>query len=439
MSRPICLVVLDGFGIGVGATDPGDATAHADAPFFEHAYSGHAHAKLETSGLAVGLPEGQMGNSEVGHMTLGAGRIIDHDLIRVQKALDDGSLAGNACSWSCSRTPRSAGGKLHLMGLVSNGGVHSSLEHLRRPARALRRSGCDPDSARLHRRAGHPAAERARVDPTARRAPAWARRLHRDASAAATTRWTATSAGTALHAPTAMLVNREGEAAASAEEAIEKSYAKGEGDEFVQPTAILNGPPVADGDTVLHFNFRADRARELTNALTRTCPEKLGAEITALDAVVPGLFGCLTVYDEEFDLPAVFGPVDVREGLGELISRAGIKQLRIAETEKYAHVTYFFNGGIEEPFPGEDRILIPSPRDVATYDLKPEMSAGELTDRLIEALEVEDYGFILVNYANPDMVGHTGVLPAGIQAVEVVGQCLSRLCAAVQNAGVSCW
>jgi 2,3-bisphosphoglycerate-independent phosphoglycerate mutase len=434
MSRPVCLVVLDGFGIGAGATDPGDATAHADAPFFEHAYSGHAHAKLETSGRAVGLPEGQMGNSEVGHMTLGAGRIIDHDLIRVQKALDDGSLASNRVFEALLAHAKKAGGKLHLMGLVSNGGVHSSLDHLHGLLELCAAAGVVPV---LH-------AFTDGRDTPPQSALEWIRpleeRLRGLGGCIATVcgryyamdrdkRWDRVARAYRT------IVSREGEAAASAEEAIEKSYARGEGDEFVQPTAILNGPPLADGDTVLHFNFRADRARELTNALTRTCPEKLGAEITALDAVAPGLFGCLTVYDEEFELPAVFGPVDVREGLGELVSRAGIKQLRIAETEKYAHVTYFFNGGIEEAFPGEERILIPSPRDVATYDLKPEMSAVELTDRLIEALEAEDYGFILVNYANPDMVGHTGVLPAGIQAVEVVSQCLSRLCAAIQERG----
>ena len=434
MTRPICLVVLDGFGIGLGASDPGDATAHANAPFFEHAYAGHAHAKLETSGRAVGLPEGQMGNSEVGHMTLGAGRIIDHDLIRVQKALDDGSLAENSELHALLAHAKTAGGKLHLMGLVSDGGVHSSLNHLH----GLLELCADADVAPVL----HAFTDGRDTPPQS--ALEWIRPLEErlrglgGCIASVSGRYYAMDRDKRwerVALAVQVIVARQGEAAATAEEAIEKSYARGEGDEFVLPTAIAGGPALQDGDAVLHFNFRADRARELTNALTRTCPKKLGSEIAALESVRPGQFSCLTVYDEDFELPALFGPVEVRNSLGELISRAGINQLRIAETEKYAHVTYFFNGGVEEPFAGEDRVLIPSPRDVATYDLKPEMSAVELTDKLIAALETEDYGFVLVNYANPDMVGHTGVLPAGIEAVEVVGECLTRLCAAIQARG----
>jgi len=233
------------------------------------------------------------------------------------------------------------------------------------------------------------------------------------------------------------LVEGVGHEATSAVEAVEKSYAREEGDEFIQPTVIADEPRLAEGDVVLHFNFRADRARELANALTRSVPEKLGAEISELAPLQPGLFTCLTEYDEKLDLPVVFPPLTVEDTVGELVSRAGLEQLRIAETEKYAHVTYFFNGGVEEPFPGEERILVPSPREVPTYDKKPEMSAVQVTDALLSALEREDYAFVLVNYANPDMVGHTGVIPAGVRAVEVVDACLDRVSSAVLAKGGS--
>jgi 2,3-bisphosphoglycerate-independent phosphoglycerate mutase len=231
------------------------------------------------------------------------------------------------------------------------------------------------------------------------------------------------------------LVLRDGLPAASAVEAVEKAYGRDEGDEFVAPTVVGGGPALARGEVALFWNFRADRARELTNALTRVRPEKLGREITELPA--PGLaaFACLTSYDADFGLPVLFEPADATQGLGELVARLGMRQLRIAETEKYAHVTYFFNGGLEAALPGEDRILVPSPKDVPTYDLKPEMSAVAVTDRLCDAIANADYDFILVNYANPDMVGHTGVIPAGVRAVEVVDACLDRVTAAVLAKG----
>ncbi|MGH9885729.1 MAG: 2,3-bisphosphoglycerate-independent phosphoglycerate mutase, partial [bacterium] len=233
------------------------------------------------------------------------------------------------------------------------------------------------------------------------------------------------------------IVLREGRACASAVEAVELGWAAGEGDEFIAPSVIAGGPALGDGDAVLFFNFRADRARELTNALTRVQPAKLGDEVATLPRIRPSVFATLTEYDETFGLPAVFPAIDVRASFGELISASGARQLRIAETEKYAHVTYFFNGGHEQPFANEDRILIPSPRDVATYDLKPEMSAVAVTDALLDALAKHDYAFVLVNYANPDMVGHTGVISAGVRAVEVVDGCLARLCDAVLARGGS--
>jgi 2,3-bisphosphoglycerate-independent phosphoglycerate mutase len=421
VTGPVCLVVLDGFGIGSGG--PGDATALADAPFFERLDRLYPSARLETSGAAVGLPDGQMGNSEVGHITLGAGRIIEHDLVRIQYAIERGELSQN----EVLRASAAASDVVHLLGLISDGGVHSSLDHLEglidcyaergvRPVVHAFTDGRDtpPQSAltwigpleeRLARCGG-------RIATVSGRYFAMDRDKHWERVARAYR----------------AIVLCEGHDAASAVEAVEKAYARGEGDEFIEPTLVSGGEPPDGGAAALFFNFRADRARELSNALTRTLPGALGSEIAGLPAPELAHFATLTLYDEAFGLPTVFGPVDVRQSFGELVAAAGLEQLRIAETEKYAHVTYFFNGGVEEPFAGEQRVLVPSPRDVPTYDKKPEMSAIEVTDRLLEQLETRAPRFVLANFANPDMVGHTGVIPAGVRAVEVVDACLERIC-----------
>jgi 2,3-bisphosphoglycerate-independent phosphoglycerate mutase len=422
---PVVLVVLDGYGIGAGG--PGDATALARAPFFAELAARYPHAQIETSGAAVGLPDGQMGNSEVGHTTLGAGRVIDMDIVRIKKAIDAGELASNPAMQELLAAAQRAGGALHLMGLVSDGGVHSSLEHVYGILQLLDQRGIRPIvHAFTDGRDTAPRCARRFLEPLEARVRAqggciatvsgryWA--MDRDQ------RWERVAR--AYRA----LVSREGLEAPSAVVAAERALARDEGDEFIQPTVIAGAPGICDGDAVLFFNFRADRARELSNALTRVRPEKLGPEVATLPRVRPSVFATLTEYDETFGLPVLFGPVDVRASFGELIAATGARQLRIAETEKYAHVTYFFNGGREAPFVNEDRVLIPSPRDVATYDLKPEMSAVAVTDALLAALAERDYAFVLVNYANPDMVGHTGVIPAGIKAVEVVDACLARLC-----------
>jgi 2,3-bisphosphoglycerate-independent phosphoglycerate mutase len=432
MRAPVCLVVLDGFGIAPDTE--GNAIERADTPFLDRAYRLFPHSRVETSGAAVGLPPGQMGNSEVGHMTLGAGRILDQDISRIQKALDAGELGRNAAFERLLEAARGAGGRLHLLGLISNGGVHSSLGHLDRILERLKEAGIAPVlHAMTDGRDTPPQSALEWIAPLERRIREaggciatlagryWA--MDRDR------RWERIAE--AYRA----IVERRGVEVTSAVEAVEKGYARGEGDEFIRPSVVAGGRAFGDGDAGLFFNFRADRARELTNALTRTCPDKLGPEIERLPVVRPGAFATWTLYDEDFELPAIFPPIEIPGTLGELLSRSGRRQLRIAETEKYAHVTYFFNGGHEEPLPGEDRELIPSPRDVATYDLKPEMSAVQVTDRLLELLDERDYAFILVNYANPDMVGHTGVLPAALRAVTVVDACLERLCAAVQARG----
>jgi 2,3-bisphosphoglycerate-independent phosphoglycerate mutase len=407
---PVCLVVLDGYGIGDGGE--GDATRLAETPFFERAQRLYPRTQLETSGPAVGLPEGQMGNSEVGHMTLGAGRVIEQDMVRIDSAIAAGALDGNEVAEALFARAESAGRRLHLLGLVSDGGVHSSLDHLDGILRALEARGIAPV---LH-------AFTDGRDTPPRSALEWIRpleeRLRAQGGCVATLAgryWAMDRDGRwdRVARAYAAIVERRGVEAGSAVEAVEKGYGRDEGDEFIAPTVVSGGPPLEDGSAALHFNFRSDRARELTNALTRTAPGKLGREIEALPRVRPSCFVTLTEFDAEFDLPVLFAPVEVRESLGEVVSGAGLRQLRIAETEKYAHVTYFFNGGREEPFAGEDRILVPSPKDVPTYDLKPEMSAVEVTDRLLEALERNDYSFVLVNY----------------------DACLDRLCAAVLARG----
>jgi 2,3-bisphosphoglycerate-independent phosphoglycerate mutase len=431
---PVCLVILDGFGLGEGG--PGDAIAAARTPFFDRCNRDCARSQLLTSGRAVGLPEGQMGNSEVGHMTLGAGRIIEHDLVRIQSSLESPGAAQGAALRQLLDAAEGAGRALHLLGLVSDGGVHSSLGHLDRLLALLGSRGIAP---MLH-------AFTDGRDTPPRSALRWLGPLESRIRAAGGRIATVTGRYYAMDRDSRWervarayraIVCGEGLPAASAVEAVEKAYARGEGDEFIQPTVIGAGPCLAPGATALFFNFRADRARELTNALTRQQPERIGAELAQLPAAKPALFATMTVYDEAFALPVLFPPIDLRGGLGELVSRAGLRQLRIAETEKYAHVTYFFNGGLEQPYPGEDRILIPSPRDVPTYDHKPEMSAVEVTDRLLGALEQQPYAFVLLNFANPDMVGHTGVLSAGVKAVETVDACLERLSHAVLARGGS--
>jgi 2,3-bisphosphoglycerate-independent phosphoglycerate mutase len=425
---PVCLVILDGFGLG--DRGPGDAIAAARTPFFDRCNRVYPRAQLLTSGGAVGLPEGQMGNSEVGHMTLGAGRIIELDLVRIARALEDGTAARGDAFQALLRAAERSDRKLHLLGLVSNGGVHSAIGHLQQLLEWLA----------AHRIAPVLHAFTDGRDTPPRSALEWIAPLESRIRAAGGSIATVAGRYYAMDRDARWervsrayraLVLGEGTSAASAVEAVEKAYGRGESDEFIEPAVILGGTRLAPGAAALFFNFRADRARELTNALTRQRPELLGTEVTSLPPARPGTFATMTVYDEAFELPVLFPPIDLRGGLGELVSRAGLRQLRIAETEKYAHVTYFFNGGLEEPYAGEDRVLIPSPRDVPTYDQKPEMSARELTQALLEALEQQNYAFVLLNFANPDMVGHTGVLAAGVKAVETVDACLERLSRAV--------
>jgi 2,3-bisphosphoglycerate-independent phosphoglycerate mutase len=424
VTRPLVLVILDGFGIGDGG--PGDATTQAHTPFLERARRLYPGARIETSGRAVGLPDGQMGNSEVGHMTLGAGRIIDQDMTRIDRAIERGELEANAAISGAIAAVQASGRTLHLMGLVSDGGVHSHENHLHallalcgshgvKTAVHAFLDGRDtpPNSAPtfLARLAPHVARAGARVATVIGRYYA----MDRD------NRWD--RIGRAYHA----IVCREGLRAADAETAVRDAHARGETDEFVQPSLIDGGEPLRDDDAVIFFNFRADRARELTNAITGVCPDRFAGALERASTAALARFVCFTEYDASFELPVAFAPLAPVEILGQLLAERGIAQLRIAETEKYAHVTFFFNNGLEQPFAGEERVLIPSPRDVATYDHKPEMSALPLTEALLARLDQREYAFVLLNYANPDMVGHTGVLPAAVKAVETIDACLDRV------------
>ena len=424
MTRPVLLVVLDGFGIGDGG--PNDATAIAHTPFLARARGEFPKARIETSGESVGLPPGQMGNSEVGHMTMGAGRIVEQNIQRIDNAIARGDLETNAAIARALDAAGRDGKTLHLMGLVSDGGVHSHVRHLVALLQHCRRRGIQPHlhcfldgrdtpprSGLDHVRDLLPILEEAggRVATVVGRYYA----MDRDK------RWQRTAA--AFRA----IVDREGETAADPVAAVEAAYARGESDEFVKPTLVDGGAPLSDGDAVIFFNFRADRARQLSNAISDTRPDRFAGELERSRVVRPSVFVTLTEYDAEYDLPVAFPAEAPSETLGEVVARAGLSQLRIAETEKYAHVTFFFNGGLEAPFPNEDRVLIPSPREVPTYDHKPEMSAAEVTAALLRRLDEEDYAFVLLNFANPDMLGHTGILDAATKAVETIDRGLDSI------------
>jgi 2,3-bisphosphoglycerate-independent phosphoglycerate mutase len=435
--KPVLLVVLDGWGLR--AQREANAIALAGTPSMDALTREFPSTQLETSGLSVGLPEGQMGNSEVGHTNLGCGRIVYQDLVRINRAVEDGSFFQNDALVQACRRARAHGGALHLAGLLSDGGVHSSLEHLAACLELARREGV----ARCHVHAFMDGR-----DTPPRSGAGFMRQLQQRMAQAgigdvATVhgryyamdrdkRWDRVAQAWAA------MVRGEGFRAGSGLAAVEASYAREETDEFIKPTVIVDadGKPVGtirDGDSVLFFNFRSDRARELTRALADPGFKEFERP------VVPKLsaYVCMTQYDETFTWPVAFPPQSLEQIFPELVSKAGLKQLRCAETEKYAHVTFFFNGGRETVFPGEERILVPSPREVKTYDQKPEMSAREVTDKLVAALGTGAYGFALVNYANPDMVGHTGILDAAIKAVRVVDECVGRLAATARQQGMA--
>ncbi len=429
--RPLILIVLDGW--GVNPRREGNAIAQASTPNMDALTRAFPTTEISISGLDVGLPDGQMGNSEVGHMHLGAGRVVYQDLTLIHRAIDDGGFFSNPALGAAMEAAKKSGGRLHLMGLLGDGGVHAHQRHLealielaareRVPAVYLHLflDGRDTPPKSAEEFLGE-FCEKLKNYPTAKVATVSGRYYAMDRDR----RWDRTEK--AYRA----LVEGTGVRSPTVEGAIKKSYQDGVTDEFVPPTVIEPAMPegtIRDGDAAIFFNFRADRARQLTRALT----QKDFTEFPRGQPIAFSSFVTMTEYDRSFGLPAAFPPRDLKNILGEVASRNKIQQLRIAETEKYAHVTYFFNGGQENKFPLEDRIMIPSVKDVATYDLKPAMSAFEITGALVEQIEADRYGLVILNYANADMVGHTGNFDATVRACEVIDACIGKVVAAAER------
>ncbi|CDQ12402.1 2,3-bisphosphoglycerate-independent phosphoglycerate mutase [Acidithiobacillus ferrivorans] len=408
--NPVLLVIFDGFGLNPNRAFNG--WAQAQTPHLDHYFASFPHTALQASGRAVGLPDGQFGNSEVGHLTLGSGRILLQDLVRISDSLTDSSFAQIPAWQDMLRNTR----RLHLVGMVSDGGVHSHIEHLLGILPLVAAAGVEPIIHMITD--GRDTAPQC-ADLYARQVEETLHRLGKGSIATVCGRYTAMDrAGywDRTEKAWAALLRGEGFTADSAEAAIHSAWKRGEGDEFIQPTII--GDPqqnrIAAGELVFFFNFRSDRMRQLSAAVAMPDFKHFDRQG---EATRPAL--CMTSYNNEYPFPVLFPPEIPDRVLAEVVSDAGLKQFHCAETEKYAHVTYFFNGGREDPFPGEDREIIPSPQ-VATYDLKPEMSAPQVADRIITALESGDYAFVLVNFANGDMVGHTAKIPAILRAVETL-------------------
>ncbi|HYZ19599.1 MAG TPA: 2,3-bisphosphoglycerate-independent phosphoglycerate mutase [Gaiellaceae bacterium] len=408
----VALVILDGWGLA--PPGPGNAVDLAETPVFDRLWTEYPHATLKASGEAVGLPRGQMGNSEVGHLTIGAGRVLLQDLMRVDRAIEDGSFFENPALVGAFERARERGGNVHLLGLVSYGGVHSHIDHLRALLELGRRQGMD-ERTWVHaftdgRDVSPTSAARDLAElPEGQIATVVGRYYAMDRDE----RWDRTERALAA------LVQNEGVLGTVPVSEVQRSYDEGVTDEFIEPIVLDGRPRIGPEDAVVFFNFRPDRARQLTQKLLAS-----GFDVTTM-----------TRYRDDFECPVAFEEQEVEETLAEVLSAAGLRQLHIAETEKYAHVTYFLNGGREDEWSGETRILVPSPRDVPSYDHRPAMSAREVTDRFVDALEGDGYGLAVLNFANPDMVGHTGSIQAAVRAVETVDECLGRVVEAVQREG----
>ena len=432
--KPLVLLIMDGWGLN--PEPEGNAIAQAATPNMDHYEANYPHAALACSGEDVGLPEGQMGNSEVGHLNIGAGRMVYQEYTRINRAVKDQSFFQNQVLLEAVDYVKRQGAALHLLGLLSDGGVHSHINHLFALLELAAR-------AKLPRVYVHAFLDGRDVPPANAKeyfvqlenkmaelqCGAVASIMGRYYAMDRDQRWERVEK--AYHA----MVSGVGWVAANALEAVDNAYARGETDEFIQPTVIVadGGTPVAAisaNDAVICFNFRPDRGREITRAFVDKDFSGFtrGADYPRVD------YTCLTQYDHTIEAKVAFAPQVINNTLGQILGREGIAQLRLAETEKYAHVTFFFNGGVEETNPGEERILIPSPK-VATYDLKPEMSAPEVTEAFLAQLATDRFGVIIMNYANTDMVGHTGVMDAAVQAVAVVDQCVGRVCQAVLAKG----
>lgn len=431
---PLTLIILDGFGLNDKTN--GNAVHAARTPVLDRLMAEYPMNTLDASGEAVGLPDGQMGNSEVGHLNLGAGRIVYQDYTRINKAIEDKSIFDNQVLKDGYQNAVDGGHALHLMGLLSPGGVHSHTDHLYGLLEMAREYGLEkvyihaildgrdtpPKSGAGYMQDLLDKIEEIGVGKVATVSGRYYT-MDRD------NRWERTKKAYDV------MILGEGNEGNDPYQAIKDSYAEGVNDEFVIPVVLKEeGKTVAvieDGDTVVFFNFRGDRARQITRALALEEFEGFERPVEHPENLY---YICLAEYDEEFPLPVAFPPLEIKNGLGETLSKHNLKQLRIAETEKYAHVTFFFNGGIEKTYPGEDRKLIPSPK-VATYDLKPEMSAYEVTDALLERIAEDKYDVIILNFANCDMVGHTGFLEAAVKAVETVDECIGKIVPAILEKG----
>lgn len=434
MKKPLVLMILDGWGINPEPAN--NAVAMANTPNLSGYLKEFPHVQIRTSGMAVGLPEGQMGNSEVGHLNIGAGRIVYQDLTRITKSIQDGDFFTNPVLLDCIAKVNTSGGGLHLAGLLSDGGVHSHNTHLYALVELAKQQGvkdvfihCLLDGRDTPPQSGAEYLAQLETELTRIGCGKVATVIGRFYAMDRDNRWERVE-----KAYNAMVLG-EGEERASSADAIEKSYAAGVNDEFVLPAVISpNGEPagtIKDGDGIIFFNFRSDRAREITRALTFEQFDGFSRKrVPKLAAYV-----CMTEYDATFGLPIAYGQEELTSILGGVLSEAGLHQLRIAETEKYAHVTFFFNGGVEVPFANEDRALVPSPKEVATYDLKPEMSAYLVADEMVKRLEQDRYDVVILNFANCDMVGHTGILPAAIKAVEAVDACVGKVVEKVRSLG----
>lgn len=425
MSRKAILLIMDGWGLG--AIPAADAIANARTPFVSSLYGKYAHTQLTACGEAVGLPDGQMGNSEVGHLNLGAGRIVYQELQRINVAIREGELMRNPVLQTAFTQAVTSGKTLHFIGLVSDGGVHSHIHHLEALLQAAAATGVqdmavhaftdgrdtDPKSGLGYLQALQPTLKETGAKLATIIGRYWA--MDRD------NRWDR------VHTAYEALVNGQGEFTDNPLVVVEKRYECGETDEFLKPIIVTDEAhkPLAlieDGDVVICFNFRTDRCREITQALSQKGIPEYGMKPLQLHYVT------LTEYDKSFrNVGVVFQSDNLNNTLGEVLQNAGKTQIRIAETEKYPHVTFFFSGGREIPFDGEKRLLIPSPKDVPTYDLKPEMSALEITEAILPEIEAESADFICLNFANADMVGHTGVWGAAIRAAETVDACVARI------------
>ena len=430
MKQPLALIILDGF--GCREETKGNAIAAARTPHLDHLMASCPHTRIGASGMDVGLPDGQMGNSEVGHTNIGAGRIVYQELTRITKSFDEGEALGNPALTAAMENARRPGQALHLMGLLSDGGVHSHIRHLYGLMEMARRFAVE----RVYL---HCFMDGRDVPPTSgiefiAALQQKIKELGLGQIATVSGRYYAMDRDNRwerVKLAYDAIVNGEGNKDPDPVAVMQKSYDAGVTDEFIVPTVVTERAGIKAGDSVIFFNFRPDRARELTRTLVD--PDFAGFEREK--GFFPLTYICMTQYDATMpNVEVAYRPESLANTLGEYLSRLGKTQLRIAETEKYAHVTFFFNGGVEAPYEGEDRVLIPSPK-VATYDLQPEMSAYAVTDEAVRRIESGRYDVIILNYANCDMVGHTGVFEAAVKAVEAVDTCLGRLLAALEKAG----